>query len=305
MDVTLAVISLAPTVEDRKHGKPMSGGVEYMWQQADVDAPVHYLLPDHTYEKLSLPKLMNMEDEIKEGIERLKSLRVNCVFMHGTEVLWCLTGQSSIKNYRGYVMETRLGIKGIASHDLQTVQRDYSLLPIFIADLHKAMAVSRYAELRRPRRTVYVAESVEDCWDWSRDHVSDVLCLDVETEANQINSISFSHTPQESLVLTIFEGRKEYWSPEEEVKLWLFIRHMVERCKVLVGQNITYDLAHLARHGIIPRCRVEDTMLMHHALQPEMDKGLGFLASLHAHPNEMPWKNMRTKSLAEINKAGE
>jgi len=33
-------------------------------------------------------------------------------------------------------------------------------------------------------------------------------------------------------------------------------------------------------------------MLLHHAMQPEMEKGLGFLGSLYT--NEPSWKFMRT-----------
>ena len=36
-----------------------------------------------------------------------------------------------------------------------------------------------------------------------------------------------------------------------------------------------------------------DTMLLHHSLQPEMLKGLGFLASVYA--DEGAWMEMRTK----------
>ena len=39
----------------------------------------------------------------------------------------------------------------------------------------------------------------------------------------------------------------------------------------------------------------DDTMLMHHALQPESNKGLGFLGSVYT--NHSSWKTMRTKVL--------
>ena len=34
----------------------------------------------------------------------------------------------------------------------------------------------------------------------------------------------------------------------------------------------------------------DDTMILHHALQPEMEKGLGFLASIYT--DEGQWKRM-------------
>jgi hypothetical protein len=39
----------------------------------------------------------------------------------------------------------------------------------------------------------------------------------------------------------------------------------------------------------------DDTMLMHHALQPESNKGLGFLGSVYT--DRSSWKTMRTKVL--------
>ena len=42
--------------------------------------------------------------------------------------------------------------------------------------------------------------------------------------------------------------------------------------------------------GIACRGAAEDTMLLHHALQPEMEKGLAFLGSVYT--DEATWKFM-------------
>jgi DNA polymerase I-like protein with 3'-5' exonuclease and polymerase domains len=52
----------------------------------------------------------------------------------------------------------------------------------------------------------------------------------------------------------------------------------------------------LENHGIKVRGRVDDTMLMHHALQPELSKDLGTLGSLYINVPE--WKSMRVGSKA-------
>jgi hypothetical protein len=44
-------------------------------------------------------------------------------------------------------------------------------------------------------------------------------------------------------------------------------------------------------YGIPTPAPAEDTMLLHHAMQPEMEKGLGFLASVYT--DEASWKFMR------------
>ena len=56
-------------------------------------------------------------------------------------------------------------------------------------------------------------------------------------------------------------------------------------------QNGLYDLSYLIRMGLVVKNCVDDTMLHHHALMPEMQKGLGFLGSVYT--NEASWKLMR------------
>ena len=52
-------------------------------------------------------------------------------------------------------------------------------------------------------------------------------------------------------------------------------------------------LPHLLTNGFRPTYCQDDTMLLHHALYPEMLKGLGFLGSIYS--DEISWKQMRTK----------
>ena len=57
-------------------------------------------------------------------------------------------------------------------------------------------------------------------------------------------------------------------------------------------QNAQYDLTYLWQTwGVWVKNVAEDTMLLHHALQPELEKGLGFLGS--AYTDVPAWKNMR------------
>ena len=62
--------------------------------------------------------------------------------------------------------------------------------------------------------------------------------------------------------------------------------------KRIVGQNFLFDIHFLWRTvGITVPNATDDTMLLHHALQPEMEKGLGFLGSIYT--REPSWKVMR------------
>jgi hypothetical protein len=45
--------------------------------------------------------------------------------------------------------------------------------------------------------------------------------------------------------------------------------------------------------GLFPHNYVEDTMLIQHALYPELPKSLGFLGSIHT--NDVAWKELRPR----------
>jgi len=66
-----------------------------------------------------------------------------------------------------------------------------------------------------------------------------------------------------------------------------------------VTQNGLYDIQWLWRKaGIHPRGDSDhDTMLMSHALYPEMPKGLGFLGSVYS--DESAWKELRKSAKRE------
>ena len=55
--------------------------------------------------------------------------------------------------------------------------------------------------------------------------------------------------------------------------------------------------------GIPTHGEVEDTMMIHHCLYPEMDKGLGFLGLLYT--NQTAWKQMRPRGTKMEGKADE
>ena len=83
-----------------------------------------------------------------------------------------------------------------------------------------------------------------------------------------------------------------YWGDEaHELRAWNCVRRLLESEIPKVGQNFLFDMQYLTRVGIKCRNVQHDTMLLHHALFPEMQKGLGFLGSVYT--NEQSWKMLR------------
>ena len=83
-----------------------------------------------------------------------------------------------------------------------------------------------------------------------------------------------------------------YWSRDEEDKAWAWVKDLLEDTNLVkVAQNQTYDVSWLAyKQNIKVSGLIHDTMHAQHALQPEMEKGLGFLGSIYT--NESAWKTL-------------
>jgi hypothetical protein len=163
----------------------------------------------------------------------------------------------------------------------------------------KAKAQSEFPELRRPQREIWIEPTLEDIQQffWICRQPNALVSVDIETYGSRITCIGFSPRPDLAIVIPFepgLNGEKSYWSsPEVEVKVWKMIKEILEDELIpKLFQNGLYDIAFLWRSMKIGvRGAQEDSMLLHHALQPEMNKSLGFLGSLYT--DERQWKNMR------------
>lgn len=230
----------------------------------------------------------------------------NVVICAGATPLWALTGISGIRKARGAPLysagpaASKLGaVKLLATYHPSAVMREWKLRPIAMADLDKAKRESEFPEIRRPRREFWLAPTIADLYEFEARFIMSGcdLSIDIETAAGQITCIGFAPNPQIALVVPFVDPESKdgnYWrTRNEEVEAWRFVRRLCETHPSL-GQNFAYDMHYLWRvYGI--RCfgMKDDTMLMHHALQPELEKGLGFLGSIYT--SEPQWKFMRQK----------
>jgi len=107
-----------------------------------------------------------------------------------------------------------------------------------------------------------------------------------------------------AIVIPFYDFRRKgrsYWpDASSELTAWTFVKRLLEDASVRkLFQNGMYDIAFLYRaNGIKVNGAMHDTMLLHHALQPESLKGLGFLGSIYAADGEGAWKaEHRTQTL--------
>jgi len=225
------------------------------------------------------------------------------IIAFGATATWALLKQSGIRSIRGAPLRATVAertFKVFPTYHPAAVLREWKLRPILLADLTKARRESEFPEVRRPRREVWIEPSFDDLLTFEKEHILPAthLSIDIETIGDQITCIGFATSVSRTLVVPFFDPAKagrSYWPTVElETAVWNWVLRICQLDKIIVGQNFLYDINFLwNKYGIPVPHASEDTMLLHHALQPEMEKGLGFQGSIYT--DEPAWKAMKRK----------
>lgn len=227
----------------------------------------------------------------------VETAKPNVILALGNVALWALTGRTGIDKQRGSPTLSKSGdYKVICTWAPSSIIKQWELRPIVFMDFCKAKAESESPRLARPSRTIRLSPSLPDIEDFYERHIvpAPFLAVDIETKSGQITEIGFATSPKAALVIPFWDRKRgSYWPTlTDELAAWEWVRRIL-REKDTVGQNYQYDMQYLyAKYGIPSPRFVGDTMLLSHALQPELKKSLGFLGSIYT--NEPSWKFMRT-----------
>lgn len=244
--------------------------------------------------------------ELTRLYAEINSVKPNLIIAAGPAATWALIGTSGIKKIRGAplilqgpALEACGPVKVLATYHPSSVVREWKLRPIAMADLDKAKREATFPELRRPNREFWLSPTVDDLYAFEAKFITPGcdLSIDIETANGQVTCIGFAPNPGVALVIPFVDQMQpdgNYWRTfREEMEAWRFVRRLCET-HPSIGQNFAYDMNYLwTVYGIRCMQMKDDTMLMQHALQPEMEKGLGFLGSIYT--NEPAWKFMRAK----------
>lgn len=246
--------------------------------------------------------LAHYAPELERLYDEVRIANPNIIIALGATASWAFLRSSGIKGVRGATAVTheavsrRLGraYKVLPTFHPAAVAREWSIRPVVIADLDKANRQSTSPDYEPPACDIWIRPTLEDLARYEQEFINNAeyLAADIETKQDQITCIGFAPGPGSAIVIPFFsESGASYWRTlEEEVAAWSYVRRWLAT-KSTVWQNGLYDLNYLwSRYGLPVPMASEDTMLMHHAMQPEMEKGLAFLGSVYS---DFPsWKFM-------------
>lgn len=239
--------------------------------------------------------------------EEIRAVKPNIIIPLGNTALAALTGHGQIGRYRGTVVQTKAGVKALATFHPASVLRVWSQRPICVADFIKAKRESEFPEIVIPPRKILINPSLHELETFYDFHLAKAkwIAVDIETKSRQIRCIGFAPTPTDAVVIPFADTRQagnHYWlSLAEETRALTIVRKVLEGPALKVLQNGSYDLQYIWRWF---KCGINnwaaDTTIAHHALYPEMQKDLGFLGSLYT--IEPAWKIMRHRSGDDVKK---
>ena len=266
----------------------------------------------HTLTPLSSGKYVL--DKYLPELERLRKelieVNPNVIICAGGTASWAVLGDGRISKLRGAVAPGKLVPNKVLPtfHPSYILQGGYEARHVTVLDLQKARRESEYPEIRRPKRSIYTEPSLLEL-DWFLEKFiigAERLAVDIETRGERITCIGFAPARDVAMVVPFEDLRKggNYWpTVEAEVLAWRWVRKVLDMAvPSKIFQNGIFDMTRLWKtYGIPVRNAEHDTMLLHHALQPESPKGLDYLGSVYT--DEAAWKlGIRLKHKGTIKK---
>lgn len=280
--------------------------------------------PNSTPGKIIHPKLG--VPAIEELYELIHALSPSIILALGNTACWALLKQTGIEKLRGApYWDNPISMANVPSHKIiptyhpAAVLRNYKLLPVMTLDFIKAKRESEVKGISWPQRWLEIAPTINTIRDWFRAMTSGSdlklpvtlsgtrlsgygISCDVETSRNpgpNITLIGFAPRADLGLVIPFInplsdDGCNFSFADEREI-VRVHIKSLLENPGIKkVFHNCLYDLPWIHSYGINPQNAYHDTLIMAHALWPEMRKSLRILGSILT--NERNWKFLRTKS---------
>jgi DNA polymerase I-like protein with 3'-5' exonuclease and polymerase domains/uracil-DNA glycosylase len=245
---------------------------------------------------------------VMAGIELLKReiemCRPNVIIALGNTALWALTGNWGITSWRGSELACNLPLaldyqpKVVPTYHPALVRRQWTWRQTAVHDLRRARRESQdrtifqrdYDFLIRPDFTQTI--NVLDALLAEAEKGALYLSGDMETRAGHIACLGIAWNQKSAISIPFMcvERAEGYWTLEEETEILFRLIPLARKAKWF-GQNFIYDQQYSVRHWFgLQFNLVHDTMLAHHSMFANSQKGLDYLSSMYCE-HHVYWKD--------------
>jgi len=299
----LALVGEAPGKEEERAGRPFIGKsgdlLNRMLLATGIERDNCYI----TNVSNLRPAFNNFDEFYTDGAKRtlpttqltehrqrllkeIIAVRPQVVVALGKEALKALAQTSDLANYRGTMIERKIGdffMRLIPTYHpayLLPGRGGYKERPVIEADLKKAIHQARHPYT--PKTEFWITPTLDDVLDFINQRHSPVA-FDIETIGPHTRSLGFAWSPTDAISIPlIWQGTHNYPSHEEALILQSLNSYLGDVRIEKYLQNAPYDTTVIARElGINVQGIILDTMYSHHLLYPELLKSLDFQCSIH------------------------
>lgn len=245
----------------------------------------------------------SIEDFEPQLWDELEALQPNCILALGNTPLETLTGYKGITHHRGSIHPSlRGGYKVISTihpaalmHGEAEGEGMYSWKDqVYIQwDVNRAIAQSKFREIRRPDRHLVIAKNSLDVYRFfDRFSSRKLVAVDIETFHTIPICISFAFDRVNSISIPLFNQlsgqNEEGMTRSDIVQVWKDVAALLADPEIQkIGQNFKFDEKLLWRcfddtlfFGLKVRGFCFDTMLAFRTLYPELRGRLEFITSV-------------------------
>ena len=235
-------------------------------------------------------------EEYEHFKERLRDVRSNVFVAMGQIALFALTGNIGISKFRGSILPCSIpGLedrKVIPTYHPAATMRGKSIWKHDIVfDLARAKGEMNDRVIPPLGGELITHPSFDDCMEFLYD-CEDLgeFTHDTETYNGHISCMSFGYRSMmgdaRAICIPFYDSngdQRARWEAGKETELWVTIAKLMTRQDVrIIGQNYLFDMWVMAwKSGVVITSPIEDAMVAHSIMFPDLLKGLDYLCSIY------------------------
>lgn len=297
---SIAFIAEAPGAQEDQLGRPLVGPSGSLIQQAAAKAGISWWPaykmnviccrpPDNEIGSVEGQQAMDCcRPGFEEELEFTKKLGVKVYSVLGATAMKALGIEGSLLKQRGSVNlfnKDRIAVPTF--HPSYIMRGNWDEEVTWVNDLMKVRNLS-VKKWKPPKENFNLFPSLKDVKEFVEQAIDEkkLVAFDLETTSlspfyGKIIMDGLAMDGENETCVPFFKkGGLPYWSSKDEAQIWKLLRKLYENADTM-AQNAMFDTWYLERNGIYVKKLKHDTMLLHHAIHPELPHNLGYIVSIY------------------------